>query len=153
MSQHSTTEVLTGGLVLAVAVGFLIYVGQVTGLGSGGGGAGNYDLTASFRTADGVAPGTEVRAAGVKIGTVSEISLNPETFRADTVISVNGNVEVPDDSILAISSEGLLGGNYVEVLPGGSPFVLEPGDSFVETQGSVSLVTLLLRFVSQSASE
>ncbi len=103
--------------------------------------------------ADGVSAGTDVRLAGVKIGTVSDISLNPETFRADTVLAMSGGVEIPDDSILAISSEGLLGGNFVEVLPGGSPFALEPGDSFAETQGSVSLITLLLRFVSQSASE
>jgi phospholipid/cholesterol/gamma-HCH transport system substrate-binding protein len=152
MSQNSTTEVITGGVVLAIAVGFLFYVTQVTGLGSGAGSAG-YSLTASFRAADGVTAGTDVRLAGVKIGTVSDITLNPETFRADTVLAMSGDVEIPDDSILAISSEGLLGGNFVEVLPGGSPFTLEPGDSFAETQGSVSLITLLLRFVSQSASE
>ena len=152
MSQHSTTEVVTGGLVLSVAVGFLFYVSQVTGFGSAGGSA-DYPLKASFRVADGVSAGTDVRLAGVKIGTVSDISLNPETFRADTVLAMSGGVEIPDDSILAISSEGLLGGNFVEVLPGGSPFALEPGDSFAETQGSVSLITLLLRFVSQSASE
>ena len=150
MSQNSTTEIVTGGLVLAAAVGFLIYAAQVTGLGAGAGAGGAYTLNASFRTADGVTAGTDVRLAGVKIGTVSGISLNPETFRADTQIALRGDVEIPDDSILAISSEGLLGGNFVEVLPGGSPFVLEAGDGFAETQGSVSLITLLLRFVSQS---
>ncbi len=150
MSQNSTTEIVTGGLVLAAAVGFLIYAAQVTGLGAGAGAGGAYTLNASFRTADGVTAGTDVRLAGVKIGTVSGIRLNPETFRADTQIALRGDVEIPDDSILAISSEGLLGGNFVEVLPGGSPFVLEAGDGFAETQGSVSLITLLLRFVSQS---
>ncbi len=151
MSQNSTTEIVTGGLILAAAIGFLVYAAQVTGLGAGVGTGGSYALSASFRTADGVTAGTDVRLAGVKIGTVSQIALNPETFRADTQISLQGDVEIPDDSILAISSEGLLGGNFVEVLPGGSPFALEPGDSFAETQGSVSLITLLLRFVSQSA--
>jgi phospholipid/cholesterol/gamma-HCH transport system substrate-binding protein len=150
MSQNSTTEIVTGGLVLAAAVGFLIYAAQVTGIGAGAGASGAYTLNASFRTADGVTAGTDVRLAGVKIGTVSGIRLNPETFRADTQIALRGDVEIPDDSILAISSEGLLGGNFVEVLPGGSPFVLEAGDGFAETQGSVSLITLLLRFVSQS---
>lgn len=150
MSQNSTTEIVTGGLVLAAAVGFLIYASQVTGLRAGAGASGAYTLNASFRTADGVTAGTDVRLAGVKIGTVSGIRLNPETFRADTQIALRGDVEIPDDSILAISSEGLLGGNFVEVLPGGSPFVLEAGDGFAETQGSVSLITLLLRFVSQS---
>ncbi len=151
MSQHSTTEVVTGGLVLAVAVGFLIYVAQVTGLGQGAGGTQDYTLTASFRTADGVTAGTDVRLAGVKIGTVAQIDLNPETYRADTLLALDPDVAIPDDSVLVVSSEGLLGGNFLEVLPGGSPFALESGDSFAETQGSVSLITLLLRFVSQSA--
>jgi phospholipid/cholesterol/gamma-HCH transport system substrate-binding protein len=151
MSQNSTTEIVTGGLVLAAAAGFLIYAAQVTGLGSGAGAGGAYTLSASFRTADGVTAGTDVRLAGVKIGTVSDIRLNPETYRADTQIALSGDVEIPDDSGLAISSEGLLGGTFVEVLPGGSLFALEDGDAFAETQGSVSLITLLLRFVSQSA--
>ena len=62
MSQHSTTEVVTGGLVLAVAVGFLFYVSQVTGFGSAGGSV-DYPLKASFRVADGVSAGTDVRLA------------------------------------------------------------------------------------------
>ena len=148
MAQHSTTEVVTGGLVLAVAVGFLLYVTQVTGLGQGGG-AGTQTLLASFRTADGVSSGTDVRLAGVKIGTVAEIRLNPQTYKAETVLALDPAISIPDDSVLVISSEGLLGGNFLEVLPGASPFVLEPGDSFAETQGSVSLITLLMRFVSQ----
>lgn len=54
---------------------------------------------------------------------------------------------VPDDSSIIISSEGLLGGNFVEVMPGGSPFNLEPGDEVLDTQGAVSLISLLVKFV------
>jgi phospholipid/cholesterol/gamma-HCH transport system substrate-binding protein len=150
MSQNSTTEVIAGGLVVAVAAGFLVYAAQITGLGTGAGGT-DYTLNASFRTADGVSAGTDVRLAGVKIGTVADIRLNNETYRADTVLALDPQVVIPDDSVLVISSEGLLGGNFLEVLPGASPFALETGDAFAETQGSVSLITLLLRFVSQSA--
>ena len=54
---------------------------------------------------------------------------------------------VPDDSSVVISSEGLLGGNFVEVMPGGSPFNLEAGEEVLDTQGAVSLISLLVKFV------
>ncbi len=145
MSAESTTEVLVGGAVLAVAAGFLIYAGQVTGLS--GGGQSEYELTASFRSADGVTVGTDVRLAGVKVGRVTGIELDTQTYRADTVFTVREGIEVPDDSAVAVSSEGLLGGNYVEILPGGSPFYFAAGDEIEFTQGSVSLVGLLMKFV------
>lgn len=143
--SENTTEVVVGGAVLAVAVGFLVYAGQITGLSGGGT---EYQLSASFRSADGINVGTDVRMAGVKVGRVTEIALDPTTYRAETVFSVQDGIEVPDDSAVAISSEGLLGGNYVELLPGGSPFFLEPGTEIEFTQGSISLVSLLMKFVS-----
>ncbi len=143
MSENKT-EVIVGGLVLAAAAGFLIYAGQMTGLSAG---QTEYQLSASFRSADGVDVGTDVRLAGVKVGRVTEITLDPETYRARTAFSVREGIEVPDDSAVAISSEGLLGGNYVEILPGGSPFYFAAGDEVEFTQGSVSLVGLLMKFV------
>ena len=142
--SESTTEVVVGGAVLAVAIGFLVYAGQVTGFSSG---SAEYPLSASFRSADGVDIGTDVRMAGVKVGRVTEIELDPATYRARTTFTVTEGIEVPDDSAVAISSEGLLGGNFVEILPGGSPFSFSEGDEIEFTQGSVSLVSLLMKFV------
>lgn len=150
MSQSHTTEVITGGVVLAAAVGFLFYAGQIVGL-SGSGGLESY--SASFRTADGISIGTDVRLAGVKVGQVTGITLNPETFRADAAFSVKSDVTLPEDTSVIISSEGLLGGSYVELLPGGSPFNLEPGAEIEDTQGSVSLVQLLMKFVSKDGDD
>ncbi|SRR6056297_443705 len=144
MSAENTTEVLVGGAVLALAAGFMIYAGQLTGMTST---QSEYELSASFRSADGVDVGTDVRLAGVKIGRVTDIVLDPETYRAYTVFTVRDGIEVPDDSAVAVSSEGLLGGNYVEILPGGSPFYFAAGDEIEFTQGSVSLVGLLMKFV------
>ena len=149
MSQN-TTEVVTGAAVLAIAVGFLVFVANSTGLSRA---AGGYDLTASFRNADGIQVGTDVRLAGVKVGTVTGLALNPETYRADTTITVSGDVEIPDDSAIAVSSEGLLGGNFVQILPGGSPFAMEAGAEFLDTQGSVSLVSLLMSFVAATSGD
>ena len=147
---HSTPEVLTGGLVLAVAAGFAFYAAQAAGLSRGGD---SYPLSASFRSLEGVSVGTDVRLAGVKIGTVTNVALNAETFRADTTFSVDNSIMIPDDSAIVIASEGLLGGNFVEVMPGGSPFNFEAGDEITDTQGAVSLISLLVKFVSGGGDE
>ena len=141
---ENKSEVIAGGVVLAVALGFVVYAGKLTGAQAGGD---SYELAASFRSADGITVGTDVRLAGVKVGRVTSMALDPSTYRAGTTISVAEGIDVPDDSALAISSEGLLGGNYVEILPGGSPLYFAPGDQIEFTQGSISLVSLLMKFV------
>lgn len=143
---ENVTEVLTGGAVVAVAAGFLVYAGQVGGVGVGPSGADTY--TASFRSAEGVGIGTDVRLAGVKVGSVVDMALDPATFRAETTLSIDNDLSLPDDTAIVISSEGLLGGSFVELLPGGSAFNLEPGSEIEDTQSSVSIVQLLLKFVS-----
>lgn len=143
MIQDKADAVL-GALVLAAAIGFLIYVGQATGFTAQRGG---YDLTASFRSAEGVTVGTDVRLGGVKVGTVTAMELNPQTFRADLRLTMREGLTVPQDSAVSVASEGLLGGTFIEIIPGGSPFDLEPGAAILDTQSAVSLVTLLLRFV------
>lgn len=147
MTTHST-EVITGGIVVAVAAGFLVYASQFGGLAGGGGGDPVY--TASFRSIEGVSVGTDVRLAGVKVGTVTALDLNPDTFRADAAFTIAGGLALPDDTAIVVSSEGLLGGSFLELLPGGSPFNLDPGAEIIDTQSSVSLVQLLLRFVTGS---
>jgi phospholipid/cholesterol/gamma-HCH transport system substrate-binding protein len=147
---ENTSEVVAGAAVLAVAIGFLAYAGQTAGFG---GTAGTYDLTASFRAVDGISVGTDVRLAGVKVGTITSLNLNPETFFADATVAIDKAVMLPDDSAILVSSEGLLGGNYIEVIPGGSTEVLAPGAEIEDTQGSVSLVTLLLRFVGAASED
>ncbi len=143
---ENTTEVLVGSAVLAGAVGFLIYAAQITGGATTGGSANEY--WASFRSVEGVSVGTDVRMSGVKVGTVTALDLNAETFRADARFTVASDVSLPDDTAVVVSSEGLLGGSFVELLPGGSLFNFDPGAEIKDTQGSVSIVQLLLRFVS-----
>ncbi len=143
--SYNTAEVATGGAVLAAAVAFGIHMINASG---GFGLAGDtYPLTASFRSTEGVQVGTDVRMAGVKVGTVSDIDLDIDTFRAITEISLREDVQIPDDSAIVIASEGLLGGNFVEISPGGSPFYFAEGDEILDTQGSVSLISLLLKYV------
>lgn len=147
---ESRAEIAAGAVVIAAAAAFLLYAGKTSGLG---GDTASYPLTASFRSVEGITVGSDVRLAGVKVGTVSSLSLNPQTFYADATILVQKGIELPDDSAILISSEGLLGGNFVELQPGGSLDVLAPGDEIEDTQGSVSLITLLMKFVGSMAGD
>lgn len=145
---YERAEILAGAAVLAVAVGFIVYGGQSAGVMQS---AGSYALHASFRSAEGVTVGTDVRLAGVKVGTVTALTLNPDTYFADAVISVQDGVILPSDSTALISSEGLLGGTFVELQPGGLPDALAAGDEIEDTQGAVSVISLLMKFASGGA--
>ena len=89
-----------------------------------------------------------MRLAGVKVGSVSALDLDSNTYQAVSVLELKDDIRIPEDSALVISSEGLLGGNFVEIIPGASFDYLASGDEFVDTQGSVSLMSLLMKFVS-----
>lgn len=146
---ENRAEVLAGAAVLAAAIGFLAYAMGGSGLTAD---AGTYPLKASFRSVEGITAGSDVRLAGVKVGSITSLTLNPQTFFADATIAIYDNIQLPDDSAILISSEGLLGGNFVELMPGGSPDNLAPGAEIEDTQGSVSLISLLMKFVSSSGS-
>lgn len=148
--DNTITEVLVGAAVLAVAAGFFAYAAGTASRGPAGG---TYDLAASFRSAEGIAIGTEVRLAGVRVGTVTGMELDPDSFRARTTFNLRSDISLPDDSAITIASEGLLGGNFVEIIPGGSPFSYAPGDVITDTQSSVSLVNLLMRFAAGDGSQ
>lgn len=143
MAEHRA-EVLTGAAVLAAAIGFVLYATQTTDLS---GQAGSYPLRASFRSVEGITVGSDVRLAGVKVGTITNLQLNPETFFADATIALQNTIQLPTDSAILISSEGLLGGNFVEIIPGGALENLGAGEEIEDTQGSVSLISLLMAFV------
>lgn len=147
---ENQTEVFAGAAVLAAAIGFVVYAVQSTGFA---GAANTYDLKASFRSVEGISLGSDVRMAGVKVGTITALDLNPKTFFADATVSVQKGLQLPDDSAILISSEGLLGGNFIELVPGGSETNLEPGAEIEDTQGSVSLISLLMKFVSGGSDE
>ena len=140
---NSVAEAAIGAVVLAAAVGFVVYAGQSRGLSLT---SESIPLRASFRSADGISVGTDVRVAGINVGTVSALELDPATFKANATFTVQKKLALPEDSDVKISSESLLGGNFVEITPGASDTMLAAGDEIVNTQGSVSLLNLLMRF-------
>lgn len=142
--RENTIEVIVGAAVLAAALGFLWVLGNFSGVGSA---ASGQQLQANFRSAEGVSIGTDIRLAGVSIGTVSGLDLNLDTYRAEATFDIDEGVSIPDDSSAAVASEGLLGGTFVEIVPGGSFDMFTDGALIEDTQGAVSLIQLLLKFV------
>jgi phospholipid/cholesterol/gamma-HCH transport system substrate-binding protein len=76
------------------------------------------------------------------------MALNPQTYFADVVVTLDTSVQLPTDTAILISSEGLLGGNFIELVPGGAEEILAEGQQIEDTQSSVSLINLLMKFVS-----
>ena len=133
-----------------MAIGFAIVGFQRSGWSSDGK---TYNLNASFRSVEGISVGTDVRMAGVNVGKVAKIHLNSQNFRAEVQISVSNDILLPDDTAILIASEGLLGGNFVELQPGGSLFNFKPDEIILDTQGSVSLLNLLMKFSTSGGGE
>lgn len=148
---NSVTETLLGAAVLAAAAGFIAYASQTAGFG--GAGAGRYELQANFISAEGVSVGTDVRMAGVKIGSVTSMGLNPDTYQAHVTVSLRDDIKVPEDSDIKVATEGILGGNYLELTPGGSEYMLESGDEILMTQSAVSFLNLMLKFATGSGQD
>ena len=141
--SNNAAETTIGAVVLAVAIGFMIFAARSADIST----ASPYELTAQFRKADGVNVGGDVRIAGVKVGSVRAMTLNPETFQAEVRMALRRDVMVPDDSAATIASDGLLGGAHIAIQPGGSEFMIEPGGAFTITQGSINLLDLVGRAI------
>jgi phospholipid/cholesterol/gamma-HCH transport system substrate-binding protein len=141
--RRSIAEVLTGAVVLLVAAGFLGYAVAHSGRTTTSG----YTLYAKFDHIDGLGVGADVRMAGVKVGSVEQERIDPQSFQAVVSLSVRDDIKLPKDSAAIISSESLLGGKYLSLQPGGAETVLQPGQTITITQGSISLEDLLGKFI------
>jgi phospholipid/cholesterol/gamma-HCH transport system substrate-binding protein len=137
--QSNLVETLIGTLVVVVAAVFLFYGYSASGMRSSSG----YHVNAAFSSVDGLANGSDVRLSGIKIGTVVGQDLDPETYQAVVKLDIASDVKLPDASSAKITSEGLLGGSYISVTPGGSEEMLADGGEIMFTQGSVDLMSLI----------
>jgi phospholipid/cholesterol/gamma-HCH transport system substrate-binding protein len=137
-------ETLTGVLVLGVAA-FFIWI-SYTGGHIRTDKKGGYTIKAAFGEVGPLAVGSDVRVGGVKIGTVSALTLRKETYRPLVSMRIDPDVRLPSDSSAAIVSDGLLGGKYVALSPGSSQKPAKNGDELEFTQDAVSLEALLGKF-------
>lgn len=139
-ARENLVETVLGAAVLIAAGGFLTYALAATrGAGEGGG----YQVTARFGQVGGLAPGADVRVAGVKVGTVSRVELDPKTYLAMARLELEDSVKLPSDSTAKIATDGLLGGAHVAIEPGGAMDDLRHGGEIINTQGAVDIFGLI----------
>lgn len=138
--KENVIEALIGAIVLLLGVWFVAFA---YGRTERGGMDDAYTISARFPNASGVSVGTDVRVSGLKVGTVVAQDLDPQTFQALVRLQIDRKVKLPLDSSAAITSEGILGGNYIALAPGGDTEVLREGDEITDTQGSVDLMSLI----------
>lgn len=144
--KDHVAEALAGLAVLAIALWFLLFALGRTGAS----GTDSYELKARFPNATGITVGSDVRVSGMKVGTVTAQSLDPASFQAVVTLSVDKAVSLPLDSSAAITSEGLLGGSFIALVPGGDPEKLAPGDEITDTQGATDLMGLIGSVINRS---
>ena len=146
--RESLFETMVGFLVVAVAAIFLVFSLQQR---SEAAPADSYTLSAKFNRVDGISTGSDVRLAGVKVGTVSNINLDPKTYKAVVSFTVKKGIQVPDDSTAQVLSDGLLGGSYLGIMVGGSFDYVPEGGTIEFTRGSVDLLTVLSEVAGSAA--
>jgi len=142
-------EALVGLIVIGVAAWFVAFAYART---SGNVGAGSYELAARFPSATGVSEGTDVRVSGLKVGTVTALRLDPKTYQAIARFSIDSAVHLPTDTTAAITSQSILGGSFISLVPGGDTTMMNPGAEITDTQGSTDLMGLIGSYVNRSGS-
>ena len=146
--RDGIAEIVIGGAVFLIALGFIFYSVAVTNFGKDFSNS-KFSLQASFESVNGIQLGSNVVLAGVKVGSVSKIQLDKESFQAKVTFSLFEDYKLPEDTEAVINSDGLLGGNFISLNVGGSDIVLESGDELLYTQSSVSILNLLSKFAGQ----
>ncbi len=144
---RSMFETIMGALVLCVAAGFMAFAYEGSSLKPVEG----YPLKAKFTTVAGVGLGTDVRIGGIKVGVVSGMELDTNTYEAILTLQMKDNIKLPSDSIAAVVSDGLLGSKYVKIDPGAEEKMLEANAVITHTQSSVNLEELIGKMAFGSA--
>lgn len=148
MDRSGVFETVIGFVVLVVAAVFVVYSYNAADRQIGGD---QITLSAKFGRVDGVAIGSEVRIAGIKVGSVIANELDVTTFEADLKLAIASDIPVPVDSIAKIASDGLLGGAHISIEPGASEDALLDGERIAFTQGAVDLIAVALEAFTSGA--
>ena len=141
--RNRTLEIFVGLFMIAGLFALVFLATQVSGL-SHLSGPGSYRVVAEFDNIGGLKPRAPVRIAGVTIGRVESVFLNPKTFRATVNLSIqNTDKNLPIDSEARIQTEGILGANYVALTPGFDQVNLKDGGKITITQPALILENLI----------
>ncbi len=141
---QSKLELIVGIFVLTglLAVAYLalkIGAGNLVG-------ADTYLVQARFTNLGGLTPGSNVIIAGVSVGRVEAVRLNPADYSAIAELRLRKTVQLPADTIASIKTTGLIGDKFVALAPGGDARMLAAGELITETESAVDLESLISRF-------
>ena len=154
MRANRTLEIGTGLFVLLGFAALLFLTTQLpaSGLKLGRAKAG-YHVTAEFDNIGDLKVGSPVTMSGVRLGEVSRIHFDPRQFKAVVTMRIDPQYnQIPDDSYASIQTEGLLGGKYIGLSPGGSDTNLKDGSHIDQTQSAIVLESIINKFFANYAS-
>ena len=143
--KRSTVEIAVGLFVLIgiVCAGYLtIRLGQMAWFDED-----HYIVYAKFESVAGLKAGNQVEMAGVRIGQVAEITLDPDDQVANVKLKIQTHVTLSDDVIASIKTAGLIGDKYIKIEPGGSDEILKSGGTILETESALDLEELISKYV------
>jgi phospholipid/cholesterol/gamma-HCH transport system substrate-binding protein len=143
-------ETLVGLFVLLGLLGLVFLALQAANLGASGGGA-TYSVQARFDNVGGLKPRAPVRVAGVTVGRVKSIGVDPKTFQGVVTLDIEKAYSLPKDTAAKILTSGLLGDQYIGLEPGGDDASLAAGDIIAQTQSAVVLENLIGQFLTSRA--
>jgi len=141
--SHNYFDFLIGTIVLVCAIGFFTYSFKSSNISTSKG----YNLIAKFENADGISIGSDIKIAGIKVGSIIDQNLDEKTAKANLKINISSNIKIPADSSAKIASEGLLGAKYISISLGGDEEFLKNGEEITFTQSSVNFEELLGKFI------
>ncbi len=142
--KNNLVETIVGFAVIILALSFFFFAKNQANVTSD---SDSYQINANFAAIDGISVGSDVRVAGIKIGTVAAEDLDSYTYEASLKLAIDNDVKIPTDSIASVVSSGLLGKKYVAIDPGADETYLKSGDKILYTQASVNLETLIGKFI------
>ena len=149
MKQTRTIEIVTGFFIILGVAALYVIATSATNIKSYG--EAGYAVTASFSNIGGLKERAQVTLAGVEVGRVTKITLDPKTFNAIVTLQMSGRFnQIPDDTTASILTSGLLGEQYVGLSPGGSETYLKNGSVIQYTQPALVLENLIGQFLSNS---
>jgi phospholipid/cholesterol/gamma-HCH transport system substrate-binding protein len=137
--RYNPVETLMGGIVLITAICFLILGMKTVNDNQKEG----YQISLIFGSSAGLKNGDHVKISGINVGKILNLELNMENYNAKVIVNLNDNIKVPDDSSARITSSSLLGGNFIDIIPGSAETYLKFDDIIYDTKDSVSFTDLL----------
>ncbi len=147
MAQRQTFQIGSGLFILLGFAALAYLATQTTSIANYSQGP-SYSIKARFTNVGQLKLRAPVKIAGVRVGTVSDIKLEPDKLDALVTLSVDRRFDkIPDDSAAAVFTSGLLGDQYVAIQPGGSPDAFKDGDEVVLTQSSMQLEELIGKYL------